>query len=461
MDIYQRVKGFLSQGVWSTDIADIPWFKAFAYRAVRFLEHAATGFVEDRCFLRASALTYSSLLSLIPFLAIVFAFLKGFGAQDRLEAELLEWVSKFTPTSQEVVTQILEYIDRTNVSSLGVAGVVMMLITVVMVLKNMERAFNWIWHVQRGRNWQRTVSDYISVLIIVPMCLLVALSLTTYFQSERFVQLMGSLSFLGGFVQVLGGIVKVLIKLSPFFIMWVAFAACYLLMPNTQVKAISAIFGGIVGGTLYQFAQWGYVNYQIGVSKYNAIYGALSQLPLLMVWIYVGWLILLFGAEIAFAHQNLEKYTTEKRVLSAGREDSRAFWLLQILKSVGERFQRGEDPYSVEDLRERLQMPRSLLDPYLEKLERLRWIAHLDGNAALVVFRCPPSNMPLHSVLGFELGDQPPGREEGLLVGILRRTDEGIQTALGSLTVQDLIEQPATDYIHIPSSIATSENSDS
>ncbi len=426
METYDRVKGFLSRGVWSADVEELPRFRAALYQAARYVQHAATGFMDDHCLLQASALTYTSLLSLVPLLAITFSVLKGLGVQKRLEPLLLE---QFTVGSQEVVSSILEYVDRTNVSSLGIAGVVGLLITAIMTLRNMEGSFNWIWKVHRGRSWTRTVSDYLSILVIAPFCFLVAMSATAYFSNPAIVEKMESIWLVGGYY-------RFLIKLGPFVIIWIAFTACYLLMPNTRVGFTSAAWGGIVGGTLWQFAQWGYVHYQIGVARYNAIYGALSQLPILLVWIYVSWVILLLGAELAFAHQNLAHYTAEKaRALRT--PPSPVVRMLRILQAVGHRFRAGEKPFTLEELVGALHMDRAVLESGLARLQGMGWLIPWDENGGLIVFQRPPQQMPLHLVVA-------PGTErEGMdradpLTDILGRADSGIRSSLEGMTVEDL-----------------------
>jgi membrane protein len=432
-EIYRRVKRFLGREVWSKDISKLPWYLGFFYRVVRFIEHTISGFIRDRCLLRASALTYASLLSLVPLLALMFALLKGLGFQRRVEPILLD---RFTGGSQEVVSQILQYIDRTNVSSLGAVGVLSLVLTVVLVLKNMEKSFNWIWKVRKGRSLMRTVSEYLSVLMIAPISILLALSLTTYFNSQVFIERMESIWLLGDFY-------RFMIKMTPFVVLWIAFTACYIFMPNTRVRVDAALLGGVVGGTLWQFAQWGYVRYQIGVAKYNAIYGALSQLPILLVWIYVSWVILLFGAEIAFAYQYLRQYT-ESKILSFQKERSHAYRVLLVLRAVMKRFESGEEPYTLNVLSESLHVPRSFIQPSLERLEALGWIASLKGEESPIVFKRPPDKMPLHQVLSLNRDIEAHPRKAFLVV-LLERADQGIKKALKDLTVGDLIGAEAVD----------------
>jgi membrane protein len=429
-DTVERVHGFLRREIWSTDVREMSRVTACVYRTARFFHHLVEGFTEDRCLLRASALTYSTLLSLVPLLAIMFAILKGLGVQKRIEPFVLE---NLALGSREIVERIMQYIDNTNVSSLGVVGVVTLLLTTVMVLKNMEQSFNRIWKVQRGRNWLRTVTDYLSMLMIAPFCILIALSLTTYFSSPGFVQRMESIWLVGGFYNFL-------IKMSPVVVVWIALTFCYLFMPNTRVKISSAVLGGIIGGTLWQLIQWAYVRYQFGMAKYNAIYGALSQLPILLVWIYISWVIVLLGAEIAYAHQNLREYT-EKRALSLSGVPSFANRILAVLQAVMRRFVNGRPPYTVDGLVRQLQVPPASLEPCMQQLVDLGWIAPLDGRDPLVVFQRPPEQMPLYQAIGINAG----ASGGKLIAELLNLAEAGVRSTLGSWTVRDLVDRDLPD----------------
>jgi membrane protein len=437
LDGYERLQRFLHHGVWSADLREISRVRALLYQTTRFLSHAVSGFLEDQCLLRASALTYTSLLSLVPFLALMFSVLKGLGVQRRLEPLLLE---QFTPASQDVVASILEYVDRTNVTSLGVLGVVFLLVTALMTLKNMEGSFNWIWKVQQGRSWLRTVSDYVSLLVIAPFCFLVALSLTTYFSGPSMVERMESIWIVGGFY-------RFIIRLSPCVVLWIAFTACYLIMPNTRVKIPAAALGGVVAGTLWQLAQWGYVHYQIGVGKYNAIYGALSQLPILLVWIYLSWVIVLLGAELAFAHQNLYHYTAQ-RAMAAAKVPTRTALTLGILQSVGERFLSGRRPFRASELAGALQADLSHLGPCLARLERLGWISPRE-DGEMVVFQRPPEFMPLRAILGWPEELEEP-LEPAPLRAVLEKAQGGVDAALGEMTVLDFLRLSGSGHPQEP-----------
>ncbi len=314
------------------------WHPARQGRAVgaaRVVVGSLWKFGDDRGFLRASALTYSSLLSLVPLLALMFSVLKGLGVQRHLEPLLLEHLAV---GNEEVISRIVEYVDRTRVASLGAVGLVTLLATAVAVIGNVERSLNDIWRVGRGRSLVRKVSDYLSLLVVGPILLFASMSLTTTLQSPAVLERM----------RLVGAVVPVLLRFAPFVAVWVAFTALYVILPNRRVPLASAVLGGVTAGTVWQLAEWGYIRFQFGVARYNAIYGALAQLPLLLVWMYLSWCIVLWGAELAFVHQLPGRglFLRARRTLWVPRLDTA--W--ELLGEVVRRFLRGEPGPTEADL---------------------------------------------------------------------------------------------------------------
>jgi membrane protein len=309
--------------------------RGFAAESLRVLGVSLWKFSTDRAFLRASALTYTTLLSLVPLLALTFSVLKGLGVQQRLEPLLLEHLAV---GNEEVVTRILEYVDRTKVGALGTVGLVALLFTAVSVLGNVELSFNDIWQIRRGRTFIRKVSDYTALLVVGPVLLLASLSLTTTLQSPT---VLAKLS-------ILSGVVPAFLKLLPFLAVWLAFTALYLIMPNRRVPLGSALLAGAIAGAVWQVAEVLYVRFQFGIARYNAIYGAMAQLPLLLAWLYLSWCIVLLGAELAFVHQlpGRGRYLRVRHELWVPRLDA----ALALLLAVARRFEAGAPPYLEQEL---------------------------------------------------------------------------------------------------------------
>lgn len=358
--MFGRVRKFLISDVWLVEVDKLPRLKSLLYRQLQLGLYVWREFWRDSSLLRASGLTYTTLLTLVPLLALMFALLKGLGVQRVLEPFILE---RLTGGSHAVTQQIMEYVSRIHVGSLGTLGITFLFVTMILVLTNIEMAFNQIWQVDRGRPWLRKCSDYLGLVVILPVAMFVAVSLTTFVKSHLVTQELLT-------IDVLGRTYVYLLKLAPFFVMWLAFSFIYLFMPNTRVNPISASAGGIIGGTLWQFCQWAYIHYQFGFRTYGAIYGALSQLPMFLIWVFVSWIILLLGAEVAFAHQNLAKFRLRQR-WRAHPTANKSYWGLQLLLLVFERFEAGKPPPTVMELAEKLQIPVGETKALVDVLENM------------------------------------------------------------------------------------------
>ena len=234
-------------------------------------------FIADKCQLRAFALTYVTLLAIVPFLALIFSMSKAFGAFDPVRSIVLEKAV----VTQEIVTKIIDIAGKTSLKTLGIVGLGFLIWTLILVLGTIERSFNDIWGIKRSRNIFRKFTDYLGVILICPILALCATGVNAFLSNSGLV-----------------------LRMAPYLSMWLVFTFIYMFMPNTKVKFSSALTAGIIGGTLWQFAQWGYIHFQIGVSRYSIIYGTFASIPVFLIWLHISWLIVLLGAEISFVYQN-------------------------------------------------------------------------------------------------------------------------------------------------------------
>lgn len=353
---------FFSERLWQLEPGRMPRPQAVGVYLAQILGTAARGFVRDRCILQASALTYSTLLAIVPLLALMFSVLKGLGVQKTLEPLIIK---NLAVGSEEAVQAIITYIDNTQVSQLGTVGLLALLLTVLMLLSNIEKAFNSIWGVAETRTFSRRFADYFSVVTLGPIIMLAAISMTSSLQSHTLVTTLKEISYLGPMIVAL-------FKMVPFIGMWVVFVALYLFMPNTSVRLFPAIMGGVFGGTLWQLAQFFYVNSQVGVSRYNAIYGTMAALPIFMIWIYVSWIIVLLGVELTYAVQHRVGAVAD---LSSSSQEAPAYevWerlAITLMLLLTEAFRRGES-WRLEDLRNELRLPVRLLRDLVQHLQGL------------------------------------------------------------------------------------------
>ncbi len=352
------VERHFRQDIWAKDAEDAGGARRGVYALSRLIYMVSTGFLADHCIIRASALTFITILSIVPLLAVAFSISKGFGLQN---ADFFrDFLMGVSAGRAEVVDKILQYIANTNVKTLGWIGVGTLLVTVFTTVGNVERAFNAIWNVKRGRTSWRKFTDFFSIIVICPIIVLVAASFTVAVQK---------LDLVHQFVTDPGydGLEKFLLKFMSLVLVWIGFTFVYAFVPNTKVRLSSAIGGGVVAGTLWQSAQWFYIHWQIGFTKYNAIYGSFAQLPLFLVWLYISWIIVLLGAEVSFAVQHLHAFV--RRGLSVNMSPlSRQKVAVAALGHLAARFQAGLSPLSVEELSRNLHLPEDVVQDTLSAL---------------------------------------------------------------------------------------------
>lgn len=371
-----------------------PDLKAHAFsRWVYLVFH---GFFEDQCMIRASALTFTTILSIVPFIAVAFSISKGFGLQN---AEFIkDLLLRITAGQEDVASKILEYIGNTNVTTLGWMGVATLLGTVFSMVGTIEKAFNTIWDVKRGRTAWRKFTDFFSVILICPIIVMVAISLTVSLQNQEMVKNLLSVSAIG-YMEAL------FLKLLPLFLIWMAFTFIYIFIPNHKVKLSSAAVGGVVAGSMWQLAQWVYINWQIGAGKYNAIYGSFAQLPLLLIWLYISWVIVLLGAEMAAAKQNL-KSSVGKRFAGSVNVLDRQKASLLLLTYLTRQFKDGFAPKSLSVISRRLSLPVDLAADLFQTLRESGLVIKAqNGDEEIFVLARTPDGIRVTDVMDAVAGD--------------------------------------------------------
>ena len=353
----QGIIGRVTRIAWETDPDEHRGARRLVLKALQFLVLILRNFWLDNCLLRGSALAFTTILSLVPLLALAFAILKGFGVQNQVEPLVLEQLSG---GSQEVAGRIIRYINNTNMRSLGVFGLLTLLVTAITLLDNVEDAFNSIWGVKATRSFRHKFSDYLTVLISGPILIFTAVSVTTFLESQAAFKWLVQTSYLGD-------LLLYLLQLLPYVVVWIALTFLYLFIPNTAVRLRSALAGAVVAGTCWQIAQWWYIHFQVGVAKYNAIYGTLAVLPIFMVWIYVSWLIVLMGVEIVYAHQNIRSLRREMRAGDLSHR-AREILSLAILVDIVTAFVEGSAGWTAVRLEDDLDISERILLELVDQL---------------------------------------------------------------------------------------------
>jgi len=360
--IFSKILHFLSTEIWQINLKTLPRMKSFFIKQLRIVVLAVRGFDEDKCRLRASALTFFSLLSFAPIIALAFGIAQGFGFEKLLERQLYE---KF-PGQDKVLGQMVGFahamLENTKGGMIAGIGLIILLWTVIKMLGHIERSFNEVWEISEGRSIGRKFSDYLSIILIAPVLVIVSSSMTVFIKTQ--------IEVIAQRVTVIGLISPIIFSaftLLPYIMIWTLFTFIYIIVPNTKVNFSSGFLAGIVAGTVFQISQLLYISFQVGVAKYNAIYGSFAALPLFLMWLQFSWLIVLFGAEISFAHQNVDTYEfeTDFKRISFGYKKLLA---LLIVHLIVKKFTAGQKPLNAAEISHKLEIPVRLVRQILHEL---------------------------------------------------------------------------------------------
>jgi membrane protein len=336
--LYWNELGKKSQGL----IGKINRFIRVSYSSIK-------GFTDDECSDKASALTFYTLLSIIPILAVAFGIAKGFGFENHLEKEITHRFSDQPEVASKLIVFAHGMLQNTQSGLIAGIGLIVLFWSVVKLMSNIETSFNAIWKIKIPRSWSRRVSDYVSMMLFCPLFFGVSSSITVYVTAQLTV-----FSETSDMWKLVTPLVFTLFHLFPMIFAWLLFTALYYIMPNTRVPFKAALTAGIIAGTIYQITQWLYIQFQIGLASYGAIYGSFAALPLFLLWLNTSWLIALFGAEIAYHTEN-DSALALSYLLKTGQGakekivDARILGLL-VMSRIIDRFKEGKTPPNVYDI---------------------------------------------------------------------------------------------------------------
>lgn len=358
----KEAQNYIFHDIWKIETRRLPRVRQFMVWLIRTFVLAFRGFNEDKVNLRASSLTFFSLLSVVPIMAMAFGIAKGFGFDDRLQTMLQENMKGQEDVARWLIDFSGNMLNSVKGGLMAGIGLTFLIWTVLKVLGNIESAFNGIWQVKKSRVFFRKFSDYFSMMLIAPIMIFLSSS-SQVLIIEMVDKMTQEISIIGE----VSWIIYSLVKLIPYILVWLLFTFVYMVMPNTKVKFSSALIAGIIAGTAFQFLQWGYFHFQIGVSRYNAIYGSFAALPLFLVWLNWSWLIVLFGAEVSFSAQNQQKYEFEKDIKGLSLY-SRQLIAVYITHFIVKNFAHAQPPATAQGISEKLKLPLRLVRHVLYSL---------------------------------------------------------------------------------------------
>jgi len=424
----------LARFTWETDPHSQPRPIAALIGALRIATVVVRDVARGELRLQAMGLVYTSLLALIPLLAVVFAVLKAFGAHGLLKPMLLHFLAPLEDTGVELTRHIVAFVSKMRVGLLGTVGVGLLLYASVSLIRKIEQAFNSIWQVKRGRRWTRRLSDYFAVIVIGPLLFFMAIGVTASLSSSTW-------------LKPLAGFMSIAAKLVPYALVIGAHALAYVFIPNTRVRVRSALVGATVAGILWQSAGFALAAVVAGSGQYRVIYASLALLILFMIWLYVSWLIVLIGASIAYYHQHPERVHRQPDSAAALSIRHRERLGLLVARRIGEHYLTGKAPWSAEQLARQLQQPLAAVEETLAAFSVAGLLVPAQHDPVVYLPRQALETVPLLDVLhavrvhGLETFV---GKDEAVAT-VLDDIDAALARALAGKTWRDLALAPPLD----------------
>ena len=368
--MFKKLIQFLKVDIWQVQREDISPLRYLLYEIIKKVLLAVEYFTTKRMMDSAAALTYSTLLAIVPIMAVVFAIARGFGYNKYIETWFREALSSQPQVAEAIIGFVNSYLVHTKSGIFLGIGLLFMLWTVIMLISNIEKAFNDIWQVSTPRSIFRTITDYMAMFLLAPIIIVVTSGISI---------MMATFANGIGETLIVGPTLRFFLRLLPYIIMSGVFIALYVFMPNTKMKIKSAIIPGILAGVAMQGLQLVYIHSQIWVTGYNAIYGSFAALPLFMLWVQISWTICLFGAELAYTNQNLEKFA-----FRASTDDlSHRYRLLlsaYLMTLICRRFEEGKKPYTALELKLETNIPIRITHDLLENLTHVHLLSEMTND---------------------------------------------------------------------------------
>lgn len=360
--------------LWGRDLKNSPGWQRALVSAARIVVLVIRDIMSGELTLRAMSLVYTTLLSLVPLLALSFSILKGFGVQNQLNDTLRTALAPLgEEKSAELTENLITFVNNMNVGVLGAVGLLFLIYTVVSLMQKIEGAFNYAWRIRTPRTFGERFTTFLSAITIGPLLIFAAIAATGSLMSTT---LMGQLEQLPG----LGWLIELAVRLLPFVFVITAFSFLYAFIPNTKVRIPSALVGGAVAGILWELLSFGFASYAAGTSNYQLIYATFATAIFFMIWLYLNWMILLIGASIGFYHQHPAIVASGLREAHFNPRQNQRY-SLSILARIGKRYyEEGEtaEPYTLEDLAESYSLPVHALERCLNRLVALNILAETD-----------------------------------------------------------------------------------
>jgi len=434
--MWRHLSDFINRELWQSE--PIGSWQRRLFPVLRILVVMSQELLGGQLTLRAMSLVYTTLLSLVPLLAVSFSVLKAFGVHNQLEPLLLTYLEPLGNRGEEITLHILSFVDNMKVGVLGSVGVGLLLYTVISLTQKVESTFNYVWRVSTTRSLPRRFSDYLSVILVGPVLVFAALGVTATLMNSVMVQSLRAIPGVGALILLAG-------KAVPFLLIIAAFTFIYMFVPNTKVRLRSALVGATVSGVLWEASGMLFASFVAGSARYTAIYSGFAILIFFMIWLYLSWFILLFGAQISYFHQHPQQIRPQREAFRlSSRLKERAGLVLLFL--IADAYYQGRPLWTQDALVRRLGLPGDAVDELLQHLVHRGYLAQTGDDLAAYLPARDPDQMPLallltelrsveetmHSIRGGALEVAP-------VSAVLGRLDAARDELLAGMTLKDLV----------------------
>ncbi len=431
-----RFSQFTKQDLWTRDLTTMSGLQRLGTQALRLATAVGMEFRHRLLDARAAGLVYTTLLSLVPFLAVMFSVLKGFGVHHVIEPFLAQTLEPLGPKGREITATIIGFVDNIKMGVLGVFGIAGLFYTTYSLIDKIEQALNAIWQVKQGRTWERKFTDYLSAVLVGPVLVVSAFGLLASLQSHTLVQHLVRMEPFGTLLVWSGEVV-------PFLMLCAVFTFFYKMIPNTHVHMRSAIVGGISAAILWMIAGEAFARFVAASANYSAIYSGFAVLMLFLLWLYAGWMIVLIGAQFSFFHQYPMAYLS-RLLWEQGTHVFREQLALKVLRVLGHHYLKGDRPLRLPELSSELTMPLSLVEEEVERLVDNGFVGRLQEPEGVSLIKSPDLIL-VKEVLDSGRNGSPPWILPHLdtsdpVAGLLRRRDKAVERALVGETVRSLLQ---------------------
>tara|TARA_R110002049_G_scaffold13509_2_gene58524 strand:+ start:158447 stop:159805 length:1359 start_codon:yes stop_codon:yes gene_type:complete len=451
----QALLSNITDVIWKTNIKTQPLWKRLVISVSRFIYLIVNDLSNGQLNLRAMSLVFTTILSFVPLIAVSFSVLKAFGVHNQIEPALLNLFSHLGDKASELTTNIIGFVDNVEVGLLGVLGIAFLFYSVISLLTKVEEAFNYTWRIHKTRSLTERFSNYLSVLMVGPVLVLLAMGTTATMLNHSVTQSLAS-------VEPFGLALEFVTKLIPYVLIIFAFTFVYLFVPNTKVRLIPALTGGIVAGILWQSVGYLFALVIAQSSMQTAIYAGFAIIFFFMTWLYLNWLILLVGSSVAFYRQYPEYLMAKNQTVSLNNHD-REHIALNVLLMVGASFYNRNSPVSIEDIVDHLSCPKQSVEEVLQCYEMAGILHSVGVSSSSYLPATPLENLTVseaYSAIRNSYAIFSPvhmyNTDTDMALSIIDRVEASIERELGDLTIKQVLEMNAEQSENLKMTMAES-----